>query len=124
MPDADVFAALRKILIPHAKRMTVIADTDRVYYLDSKVIFRGKPLFFAAVRRGKAYVSFHLMPIYGCPELRDTLSPGLRKRMQGKSCFNFKSVDAALFKELAAVTKAGAQRFASKDWDPSKGTCD
>jgi hypothetical protein len=27
--------------------------------------------------------------------------------LQGKSCFNFKSVKPALFKELAGLTKAG-----------------
>jgi hypothetical protein len=29
---------------------------------------------------------------------------GLRAHMQGKSCFNFKTVDEALFRELARVT--------------------
>jgi len=27
--------------------------------------------------------------------------------MQGKSCFNFKEVDKLMFKQLAALTKAG-----------------
>jgi hypothetical protein len=31
--------------------------------------------------------------------------------MQGKSCFNFKQVDAKLFKELAQLTRAGTARF-------------
>ncbi len=33
--------------------------------------------------------------------------------MQGKSCFNFKSVDSELFEELAALTKAGYEKFRS-----------
>jgi len=31
----------------------------------------------------------------------------LRARMQGKSCFNFKTLDEALFKELETVTAEG-----------------
>jgi hypothetical protein len=47
------------------------------------------------------------MPVYLKTELLDGLSPGLKSRMQGKSCFNFSEVDKPLFKELAALTKAG-----------------
>jgi hypothetical protein len=68
-------------------------------------------LFFAAVRTGKAYVSFHLMPIYACSDLLKQISPELKKRMQGKSCFNFKKVDEKLFRELAKLTKLGFQKF-------------
>ena len=64
-----------------------------------------------AVRKGKAYVSFHLMSVYAYPKLLQDISPELKKRMQGKACFNFKAVDEKLFKELAKLTKAGATRF-------------
>ena len=63
------------------------------------------------MRRGKRYVSFYLMSVYACPDLLEGMSPELKKRMQGKSCFNFKDVDEKLFKELAKLTKAGAARF-------------
>jgi hypothetical protein len=72
-------------------------------------------MFFGAVRVGKAYVSFHLMPVYCCADLLSTISPELNKHMQGKSCFNFKVVDEELFKELAKVTKAGSARFSGKN---------
>ena len=38
------------------------------------------------------------------------LSPALRKRMQGKSCFNFREADPALMRELESLTKAGIAR--------------
>jgi hypothetical protein len=63
------------------------------------------------VRQGKGYVSYHLMPVYTHAELAAKISPALRKRMQGKSCFNFKTVDAALFAELGVLTAAGAEVF-------------
>ena len=65
----------------------------------------GKPWgYVAGTRLGKSYVSFYLMPVYATPGLADSLSPELRKRMQGKACFNFKSVDDRLFAELEALT--------------------
>ena len=45
------------------------------------------------------------------PEMLETISPELKKRMQGKSCFNFRTVDEALFDELTALTKRGYERF-------------
>jgi hypothetical protein len=70
-----------------------------------------QPLWFGEVRRGKAYVSFLLMPIYANTALRARISPALKKRMQGKSCFNFTKPDPALFAELAELTVAGAAAF-------------
>ncbi|MBA3573260.1 MAG: hypothetical protein H0W34_15095 [Pyrinomonadaceae bacterium] len=51
------------------------------------------------------------MPVYAFPELLEGISPELKKRMQGKSCFNFTAVEPKLFKELAKLTKAGFARF-------------
>ena len=58
----------------------------------------------AWVQVGKAYVSFHLMGVYGNPKLLDVCSSELKAHMQGKSCFNFKIVDEPLFQELARLT--------------------
>lgn len=117
MPQADrfreTFAALRGILEPYAKRMTVAVDKPGHFELASPTMTDriGRPLFCAAVQIKKNYVSFHLMPIYMNKSLGDDLSPALKKRMQGKSCFNFTSVDSACFKELAAVTRKGIAGF-------------
>ena len=66
---------------------------------------------FGAVRKGKAYVSYHLFPLYTCPELKKEIPPALAKRMQGKTCFNFSDVDEALFGELAKLTQRGHEIF-------------
>ena len=47
-------------------------------------------MFFGAVQIRKSYVAYHLYPVYTNPELLDEISAPLKKRMQGKSCFNFK----------------------------------
>jgi hypothetical protein len=110
---ADIFTALRAILEPHAKRMTVTVDEPGHYQLASPTMTDriGRPLFCASVQINKNYVSYHLMAVYGNNALRDSLSPSLRKRMQGKSCFNFTTVEPGQLKELAAVTKAGITSF-------------
>lgn len=59
----------------------------------------------------KSYVSFHLVPVYAYPDLLESASPELKKRMQGKSCFNFKSMEPALFRELSALAGEGLKRF-------------
>jgi hypothetical protein len=51
------------------------------------------------------------MPVYIKPELLDSVSPELKKRMQGKSCFNFNSLEPQLFSELAALTRDGYNSF-------------
>jgi hypothetical protein len=71
----------------------------------------GREVWFGAARVGKRYVSYHLMPVYACPDLLDRISPELRKRMQGKSCFNFTHVDEKLIKELEELTERGYERF-------------
>jgi hypothetical protein len=106
------FAKLKAILKPYAGKLIVVHDTDQAYYLDTPYLMKNKHrLFFGAVRVGKAYVSFHLMPVYASAELSKSISPELKKRMQGKSCFNFKTVDEKLFKELAKLTKSGFKNF-------------
>ena len=110
-----VFAKLKGLLQPYAAKMVVVQDTPKCYYLDTHHIMKNKkPLCFAAVRLGKAYVSYYLMSVYAVPQLLKDMSPELKRRMQGKSCFNFKEVDEKLFKELAKFTKEGAARFTNK----------
>jgi hypothetical protein len=95
----DAFRSLRAILEPHAKTLRVQVDTDTNYQLCSRTLVNrsGEPLFVAAVQTKKNYVSYHLMPI--------------KKRMQGKACFNFTSLDAAQARELAKLTRAGIAAF-------------
>jgi hypothetical protein len=110
-----VFARLRSILVPYARTLAAKNDQPDYYYLETKApLYKGRPVFFAAVRKGKSYVSFHLMPVYAYPEMRKSLSPALRKRMQGKACFNFTAVDEELFGELEQLTAQGMQGFPQK----------
>lgn len=107
-----VFKALRAVLAPYASTLVVQTDTATELYLDTRHTQKnGKPLFFGAVQVKKGFVSYHLMPVYAQPALLDHVSPELKARMQGKSCFNFKAPDPALFAELAALTRAGYDSY-------------
>jgi hypothetical protein len=57
------------------------------------------------------YVSLHLIPVYAQPALLDGISPALRKRMQGKACFNFTTIDGGQLEELGALTREGLRRM-------------
>jgi hypothetical protein len=115
----ETFEALKKIYKPYASKMNVTHDSDEQYYLESKTpMYKGKPMCFGAVRMGKGKVSFHLMALYCFPEMKEKISPELKKRMQGKQCFNFAKPDAELFAELAGLAAEGAKRFAGiKDFE-------
>jgi hypothetical protein len=108
----EAYAALRELLAKHEASLRVVRDTPEEYYLDTEhVLENGKPLFFGAVSRRARYVAYYLMPVYVFPELLEGASPELRRRMQGKSCFNFRSPDETLFRELGGLTDSGLARF-------------
>lgn len=111
----QVFSRLRSILEEHSSDLSVKHDTDADYYVESTKPFRGRELFFGGVRRGRAYVSYHLFPVYMMPNLLTTASPKLRARMQGKSCFNFTKVDDTLMDELARLTRRGFDALRDRD---------
>ena len=109
---AAVFAALRKILKPYERRLRVLPYKPEYYCLVTRrPVLRKKPAWFAAIRMGKSYVSYHLMPVYMNPAMQKRIPPELKKRMQGKACFNFSEVDAGLFRMLARLTAAGFKGY-------------
>jgi hypothetical protein len=112
-PDlVPVFAELKTVMAPYAAKLVKMKDDATELAVDTSHVQKNKkPLFFGAVRIGRGCVSYHLMPVYVKPELLNGLSAELRRRMQGKSCFNFKKIDKALFEELAALTEAGYLSF-------------
>jgi hypothetical protein len=109
---APVYAALHAILKKHERMLRVLKDGPGGYELAAGYSEKyGRDVWFGGVRPGKRYVSFYLMPIYMHPELLKSTTPQLRKRMQGKSCFNFKTVEPELLRELAVLTKSCVERF-------------
>jgi hypothetical protein len=119
---AAVFAALKPVLAKYANRLAATVDTPSEYTLVTKSAspfpqHKGHPMHFGSVRLGKAYVSFHLMPIYMCPPLIKSIPPGLKRRMQGKTCFNFKTdPEPEQIAGLTQLTAAAFKRWSDEKW--------
>ena len=117
----SIFVRLRAILQSYAGTLTVSDDSDGRYCLEGTpgpatlAAWGGKlrrssvPVVWVQI--GKAYVSYHFMPLYGNSKLHDVMSKELKARMQGKTCLNFKSNDEELFKELEQLTATGLAAF-------------
>ena len=107
-----LFDRLKGLLVPYASSLNVIDDQPDKYYLETGYSEKWKkPLFFGSAIVQKNYVSFYLMPVYMYPDLLEGISPALKKRMQGKSCFNFKQVDETLLAELEGLARRSFTRF-------------
>ena len=113
----NIFTDLKSIIETHAPHLNADYDHDTGYSLNAGTNpTNNKPMHFAATMIKKNYVSFYLMPVYIEPSLLDDISDDLRKRMQGKSCFNFKQPDEALFQELAALPQRALDDYREKGY--------
>ena len=110
---AGAFAAIRPLFARHAGKGVVLHDEPGRYTLGTHEVRAkdGYRTWLGGVEIKKNYVSAHLIPVYAYPELLDGIDPALRKRMQGKSCFNFKDADPALLAGLETLIDAGVARF-------------
>ena len=120
---ASIFSRLRDVLQRHTGALSVSADAPGHFCLTvdhSPKLKKGFPA--AWVKIGKGYVSYHFMPVYMFPKLRAGLSKKLRARMQGKSCFNLKHADEALFHVLEALTAPGFAAARKAGFGPAKKT--
>ena len=112
---------LREILAPLRSRLVATKDGPDGLILQIPGM-EGHPWgYVAGIRIGKRYVSYYLMSVYASPELMASMSPELRRRMQGKSCFNFTTVDEPLFAELARITQAGFEPYLALAAEADKG---
>ena len=104
-----VEARLRRIFEPYRKDLTVSKEGPDGIYLEWPG-YEGNPWgYVGGTRLGKRYVSYYLMAAYS-GDLEGSISPGLQKRRQGKSCFNFSAIDEGLLAELEALTAEAIER--------------
>jgi hypothetical protein len=115
------YAALRALMLHAAPRMRVAKDDGRELHLHATWNSPAKPsapMWFGAVRSEKAYVSYHLMPLYTDGALKADIPPELAQRMQGKTCFNFTRPDPELFRALGTLTRRCAIAYARPPTSP------
>ena len=102
---------LRSMILEHKGDLALTKDEPGGVTVEVPGL-EGKPWgYVAGTRVGKSYVSYYLMPVYSTPGLMESMSPELRKRMQGKSCFNFRKVDEPLLAELDSLTARAIPGF-------------
>jgi hypothetical protein len=108
----NVFQSLKAILQKYQTELVLIHDQPDRYYLNLHHTREdGYQIYFGSVQIKKNYVSYYLMAIYTYPELLENISAPLKKRMQGKSCFNFKKLEPDLEQELENLTKLCFEKF-------------
>lgn len=102
-----IFAELRSLMKAAAPGMIVTSDTPTTFTLKmSWIEARTKePAWFGWIAIKKSYVAYHVMPLYALPALNDAVPSSLEKRRQGKTCFNFKKADPALFDDIRVLTE-------------------
>ena len=108
-----LFDRIRAMIASHAAGAVPKCDKPDSYHLDTHEVRAkdGYRIYFGGVDIKKNYVSAHLFPVYTDPSLLDGISADLRKRMQGKACFNFKKLDEPLLGELKRLIDTGAARY-------------
>jgi len=107
-----VFQQLKSLLQPYQAHLSVQTDQPGIYSLETvSRSLRGRPLFFGSAQIKKNYVSFYLMPVYVFPDLLADLPASLLKRMQGKSCFNFRRLEEVPLADLQALTRRSFERY-------------
>ena len=119
-----VFAALREVLAAYSDLLLVTVDKPGDYQISSRTLKdrTGRPLFVAAVQIKKNYVSYHLLPLYMNPALQKKVSPELKKRKQGKACFNFTEIAPEQIRDIAGLTSECIEVFKNPKlpWDKAK----
>lgn len=112
---STIFTALRALLRDYQGDFVVKADKPNHCCLETRAhSLNGRCLLFASAKIKKNYVSFYLPPLYIFPELASRMSPGLRGKLQGHSCFNFTALDQDCLAELKRLTQAGFLILKSK----------
>jgi len=115
---AAVAARLVAILEPYRDRL----EASSIYGVASlKLPGVGAHNFFAGVKAGRQHVSFYLKLIYTWPRLLDGISPGLRKRMSGRTSFTFSTIDEGLLAELDALVARSFKVYQTRGAGPPDG---
>lgn len=116
-----VFRRLRQLMMDSAPAMVVTEDSPTNFTLKTPWIeARTKePAWFGWIAIKKSYVAYHVMPLYSLPALNDLVPVTLEKRRQGKTCFNFKKADDALFEDIRRLTEVAVKM--EPDWQAAIG---
>lgn len=117
-PDLEgTFRVLKGLLRQYEPHLHVREDTPTFYTLDGEYASEfNRPMNFAGVQIRRAFVSFHIAPVYSHPELLSGISDALRKRLAGRASFNFVRPERELLVELSALVDRGFELYQRLGW--------
>jgi hypothetical protein len=116
-----LFAELKELLAPYARRLTVRRDepgyvdlwSEKDLEIDGR---RRKDVFFCGLIIQKSYVGFYFMPLYADADLSTVFGPELLARLKGKSCFHIRSLTPQLKEQVEAALAAGWRLYEERGW--------
>ena len=108
---SEIFARIKKLLLPCSKKMEVRANTEGNFqlYIIRDFEMAGRKFsecYFSGVSIHSTTVSFHFFPIYTHPK-EFIIPPAIKKQLKGKSCFNFTQLNKEQEKAIAQLLKEG-----------------
>lgn len=116
-PSAETLAEVDKTLQfirKYAPELTEQAGTSK--WTDGHTVFFDPAttpdqfvFMVGALKNGK--VTWHLMPMYGVPELKERWTEALKPFASGKSCIHFRQFNELPQDALQDIVKHGAPRF-------------
>jgi hypothetical protein len=111
MADLDAIEArIWSILAPYRDRL----EPSTIYGIPSLTWPGAKAHdYFAAVKRGRSYVSLYLVVADTYPDALDAAPPELLKRRSGKAAFTFAALDDSLAAALGAMLARLFERYAA-----------
>jgi hypothetical protein len=103
------------VLAEHSAGLRVTSDTPKMYELTAHEVEllgqKRQGVYFASVLEAKNDTAFYFFPIYTHPDRFEDLSPRLRKKMTGKSCFHVSKADPKLLQEIADMLERGREIY-------------
>jgi len=75
-----------------------------------------KEIFFAGLRRQKAFIGFYFLPVHTEPGIGPSLAPALFKLLKGKSCFHLKTLDGGLLDQIRDALNRGLDGYQKRGW--------
>ena len=72
--------------------------------------------YLAGIIEQKNFVGLYFMPIYSHPNEFNKLSEDLKKTLKGKSCFNIKTLNPDMLKELDSILAKGILLYKKEGW--------
>ena len=116
-----LFAEVKALLQPYARRLTARRDDDGYYDLwsEKEVEVAGRPrkeVFFCGLVIQKSHVGFYFMPQYADEDLSAVFGPELLAALKGKSCFHLKRLTPELRAQIEAALEAGWLLYEERGW--------